>query len=181
MGSSVAVIEAPDAAGATLNGGSATFGTGGYAVVPYLTDYSRNTVSLDINTLPDNVTSQETSVNLYPTKGAVVKADFKTRKGYQALITLQSSTVIPFGAVAAVTGEAGKNDIQTEQNTGIVGDNGQVYLSGLPETGYLDVQWGTAVNQRCRADFDLTKAPESSYTAICQLTVVCHTITETSH
>lgn len=179
MGSSVAVIEAPDAAGATLNGGSATFGTGGYAVVPYLTDYSRNTVNLDINTLPDNVTSQETSVNLYPTKGAVVKTTFKTRKGYQALITLQSNTVIPFGAVAAVTGETGKNDIQTEQNTGIVGDNGQVYLSGLPETGSVQVKWGNEISQQCHGTFNLADVPDNPYSPIRQLTVSCHITAET--
>ncbi len=177
LGSSVALIDALDAKGATLNGGSATVGGRGYAVVPYLMDYSKNVVSLDVNTLPENVASEETAVNLYPTKGAVVKAHFQTKKGYQALLTLKSDEVIPLGAVVVVNNE----DETPNQNTGIVGDNGQVYLSGLPETGVLTVQWGNTEAQRCGADFDLAKALESPYTAIRQLTVVCHTITEMSH
>ncbi|MDR2225321.1 MAG: fimbrial biogenesis outer membrane usher protein [Providencia sp.] len=177
LGSSVAVVEAADAKEATLNGGSATVGAQGYAVVPYLMDYSKNVVNLDVNTLPENVASEETSVNLYPTKGAVVKAHFQTKKGYQALLTLNSDNPIPLGAMAVVNEEK----TALTQNTGIVGDNGQVYLSGLPETGSLQVQWGNLEAQRCGADFDLAKAPESPYTAIRQLTVVCHPLTETSH
>lgn len=180
-GSSVALIEAPDAEGTQLNGGNATVDSGGYAVVPYLIDYSRNTVSLDVSTLPDDVASQETSVNLYPTKGAVVKANFKTRKGYQALITLQSSTTIPLGAVAVVTGETGKNALPAEQNTGIVGDNGQVYLSGLPETGSVQVKWGNDISQQCHGHFSLADVPDNMYSPIRQLTISCHVTTKNSH
>lgn len=176
LGSSVALIDAPDAKGATLNGGSATVGGRGYAVVPYLMDYSKNVVSLDVNTLPENVASEETAVNLYPTKGAVVKAHFQTKKGYQALLTLKSDEVIPLGAVVVVNHE----DETPNQNTGIVGDNGQVYLSGLPETGSLTVRWGNTTSQYCRANFNLAMATNSPYSSIRQLTIICNTMTGTS-
>ncbi|MDU7495981.1 MULTISPECIES: fimbria/pilus outer membrane usher protein [Providencia] len=82
MGTSMAVVEAPDTVGSTLNGGIATVDSGGYTVVPYLIDYSKNTVNLDVNTLLENITTEETSINLYPTKGAIVKAHFQTKNGY---------------------------------------------------------------------------------------------------
>ncbi|MGK4432039.1 FimD/PapC C-terminal domain-containing protein, partial [Yersinia enterocolitica] len=49
-----------------------------------------------------------------------------------------------------------------ETNTGIVGDNGQVYLSGLPEKGQLKVKWGSSAEQQCRAIFNLNKVEAPS-------------------
>ncbi|WET17096.1 fimbria/pilus outer membrane usher protein [Yersinia intermedia] len=61
----------------------------GYAVVPYLSNYQNNNISLNPATLPDNVDMAKSSLNVYPTKGAVVMAKFDTRVGYQALVTLR--------------------------------------------------------------------------------------------
>jgi outer membrane usher protein len=44
---------------------------------------------------------------------------------------------------------------QGNGGAGIVGDNGQVYLSGLTATGQLTAQWGNAKEQRCIADYQL--------------------------
>ncbi|MEX6118876.1 fimbria/pilus outer membrane usher protein [Providencia hangzhouensis] len=176
MGSSMAVVEAPDASGSTLNGGTATVDPRGYAVVPYLIDYSKNTVNLDVNTLPENITTEETSINLYPTKGAIVKARFQTKKGYQALMTLKSEVMIPLGATVVVQSDKDS----AEQNTSIVGDGGQVYLSGLSETGYLDVKWGNTEAQHCRAKFNLAEVAENPYSSIRQLTVPCSSLANSS-
>ncbi len=46
----------------------------------------------------------------------------------------------------------------TTQITGIVGDSGQVYLSGLPLQGIINIQWGESSYQQCRANYQL---PES--------------------
>ncbi|MFT8211350.1 MAG: FimD/PapC C-terminal domain-containing protein [Symbiopectobacterium sp.] len=86
----------------------------------------------------------------------MVLANFAIRIGYQALITLQLPTgSVPFGALTAV--EGAQHD---EINTGIVGDDGQVYMSGLPERGTLNVNWGREKQQQCRASFDLSKLPK---------------------
>ncbi|WP_197677884.1 FimD/PapC C-terminal domain-containing protein [Pseudomonas brenneri] len=37
----------------------------------------------------------------------------------------------------------------------IVGDDGQVYLAGLPPTGDLAVRWGAGTRQACRARYQL--------------------------
>ncbi|WP_254682397.1 FimD/PapC C-terminal domain-containing protein [Providencia rettgeri] len=71
-------------------------------------------------------------------------------------------------------------DETPNQNTGIVGDNGQVYLSGLPETGSLTVRWGNTTSQYCRANFNLAMATDSPYSSIRQLTIICNTMTGTS-
>ena len=64
------------------------------------------------------------------------------------------------GATATATGTDG------EQNSSIVGDDGMVYLSGLPSRGGLRVQWGKGAAQQCRVDYDLGEAPESASRAI---------------
>nr|WP_241679986.1 FimD/PapC C-terminal domain-containing protein [Serratia oryzae] len=55
---------------------------------------------------------------------------------------------VPFGAQAALQGAA-------EVNSSIVGDGGQVYLTGMPESGVLQVQWGAQPDQQCRVNYRL--------------------------
>ncbi|CAM4294126.1 fimbria/pilus outer membrane usher protein [Serratia silvae] len=172
LGNSVAVVSAPDAGGVEVSNGNVRTDSRGYALVPYLANYQNNSISLNPTTLPDDVDMAQSSLNVYPTKGAVVMAKFETRVGYQALITLlRGETSMPFGTVVTVVGTpAGKS------NTGIVGDAGQVYLSGLPERGALTVKWGHANDQQCRASFNLSGiAAPSASNPIRQLTAHCET------
>lgn len=168
LGASAAVVRAPGAAGVTvMNGGLRTDGRG-YAVVPYLSPYQSNTVSLDPSTLPEDVDLPQSSTRVYPTRGAVVAATFAPRKGYQALITLNRAGVpVPFGTVVTLTGRGG------ETNSSIVGDAGQVYLSGLPEQGKLIAAWGRGAAQQCRAGFNLNKATVSANNPVRMLNVKC--------
>lgn len=169
LGESVALVSAPDAGGVSINGNAAVTDSRGYAVVPYLTNYTRNSIGLDPSSLPDNVDLPQTNVNLYPTKGAVVKAEFATRVGYKVLMTLKHQQgVVPFGAVASLADTKPGEDI-----SGIVGDYGQVYLAGLPEIGKLIVKWGSSSLQQCSAKFNLSKLVMSSDMAIRQMTVSC--------
>ncbi|WP_273803653.1 fimbria/pilus outer membrane usher protein [Providencia rettgeri] len=150
MSSSIAIIEAEGAQGTSLTASNTQINKQGKAVYPYLADYSKNTVSLNVNTLPNDVTLQQTSTSIYPTAGAVVKVKFNTRVGYQALINLVSeNNVVPFGAVASLMSD---NTTQTE-NTGLVGDDGMLYMSGLPDAGILHIQWGKNDKQSCQASF----------------------------
>lgn len=158
LGNSVAVVSAPGAGGVEVMSGGIRTDSRGYALVPYLSAYQHNSISLNPATLPDDVDMTNSSINVYPTKGAVVMANFATRIGYQALVTLRlNEGVIPFGTVVTVeTGDSKEN------NTGIVGDAGQVYLSGLPEKGILTAKWGKEPDQQCRATFNLANAATAS-------------------
>lgn len=169
MGESVALINAPGAAGVSVNGGTAVTDGRGYGVVPYLTDYTRNSVGLDPSTLPEGVDVTQTNLNVYPTKSAVVKARFATRVGYQVLMSLKlDNGVVPFGAVTTLL-----NSRSGEVNSSIVGDDGQVYLTGLPEQGVLMVKWGETSVRQCRVKFDISGLTTTPDKPVRQATYTC--------
>lgn len=169
LGDPVALVSAPDAPGVRVTNGN-TFTDGrGYAVAPYLSAYTKNSVGIDPSTLPDDVELVQSNVNVYPTKGAVVKAAFATRVGYQVLMTLKhNKTVVPFGAVASLMSEK-----THDENSSIVGDSGQVYMTGLPESGRIFVKWGQGASQQCTASFNISKLIFSPDVGIRQVTLQC--------
>ncbi len=169
LGDSIAIVHATDAPGVSVMNGGTKTDWRGYAIAPYLTPYSKNSIGLDPSTLPDDVELVQSNINVYPTQGAVVEATFATRVGYQVLMTLKfQDSVVPFGAnVSLMNAPDGK---ETES---IVGDGGQVYLSGLPENGTLAVTWGNAKKQRCEVPFDLSKLAVSSGIGLRQITLRC--------
>lgn len=144
VGDTIAIITADGAKGAALSMG-AQFDRFGNAVIPQLASNTANQISVNVNTLPDDITFKDTSMMVYPTEGAVIKRHFKTKVGYQAMVNLTSSGKMPpFGAIATLVAEdSDDNDI----NTGIVGSNGQLYMSGLPDTGRIHIQWGGDAGQ----------------------------------
>lgn len=152
LGDTVALVKAPGAAGTSVeNQTGVKTDWRGYAVVPYVTAYKRNRVALDPQTLPENVDVDMKAQSVVPTQGAVVVAKFKTHVGSRALMTLLfGGKPLPFGALVTLN----TND-NSESGTGIVGDGGQVYLSGVPEKGALIAKWGNGGGQTCRADFVL--------------------------
>lgn len=168
MGTSVALVSAPDADDMEVMAGNVRTDSRGYAVVPYLSAYQQNVITLNPATLPDNVDMTHNSVNVYPTKGAVVKAGFNTRVGYQALITLtRAGRLVPFGTLVTLEGDDGQD------RNGIMGDAGQVWLSGLPEQGHLRAVWGAGADQQCRASFNLARAKVSENNPVRSLKVDC--------
>lgn len=159
-----ALVIAPGAKGVKINSGTGiSTDWFGYALVPNLSSYQHNNVALDVNSLPDDVDAKNTDTDVVPTRGALVSAPFNVSVGYRALITLNhSSGVIPLGASVVVRKD---NDVVSQ---GVV-DRGQVYLSGLPETGKLEVNWQNGTEYHCLADFRLTP----SETGLNQITAVC--------
>lgn len=120
----------------------------GYAVLPYASIYKNNRVSLDINSLGENVELENAIMNVIPTKGALVQADFKTNIGYRAIVNLkkQNGAIIPFGAMV----------VDEERSvSGIVGDNGNVFISGLAPIGKLKAKWGRLEDQQCAFNYEI--------------------------
>lgn len=126
----------------------------GYAVIPYATVYRNNRISLDVNSLNQNTEVDNAVANLVPTRGAIARAHFKAYNGGRALISLQqrNGRPVPFGALVSRT---------DSDNTGIVGDDGQVFLSGLPAEGELKVAWGSAAQQQCTLRYVLPAGSEN--------------------
>ncbi|MDY0923884.1 FimD/PapC C-terminal domain-containing protein [Leclercia sp. CFBP8987] len=59
---------------------------------------------------------------------------------------------VPFGATVSREDDK-KND------GSIVGDGGQVYLSGMSDSGTLKVTWGSRADQTCRVSYSVSTTP----------------------
>ncbi|EAX4319133.1 fimbrial biogenesis outer membrane usher protein [Salmonella enterica subsp. enterica serovar Richmond] len=158
----VALVRVQGEPGIRLTSSVATTDRRGYAVVPYLSAYRNNSIGVDTYSLPDEVDIRDTVHQTVPSGGAVILTDFKVRRGKQALIHLSTpgGRPVPFGATVSVAGE--------DTNTSIVGEGGEVYLSGLAEQGVIVVQWGN--KQHCQAGYNL--GPDTG-PAIKTLSVQC--------
>lgn len=163
LGDTIALVRAPGAAGIKLENNTAIYTDAyGYAVVPYVSTYRHSRIGLDTRSMGNNVDIETTVQRVTPTRGAVVLANFTTRIGKRAVITLRyQGKPVPFGATAALL-----QDDETAPNSGLVGDSGQVYLSGVPEQGMLLVQWGKTADKQCKANFTLPAAKNNETEAL---------------
>lgn len=92
-----------------------------------------NQVALDVTTAGNDVELENAIVNKTPTDGALVRATLVTRQGKKRCLSRRGNDVLPFGTLVSL------NDDKT---SGIVGDGGSLYLSGLTEQGTLSAVWG---------------------------------------
>ncbi|EHQ1284723.1 fimbria/pilus outer membrane usher protein [Escherichia coli] len=135
----------------------------GYAILPFATEYRENRVALNANSLADNFELDETVVTVIPTHGAIARATFNAQIGGKVLMTLKyGNKSVPFGAIVT----HGEN-----KNGSIVAENGQVYLTGLPQSGKLQVSWGNDKNSNCIVDYKLPEV--SPGTLLNQQTAIC--------
>ena len=164
LNDTVVLVSAPGAEGTRVeNQTGVRTDWRGYAVLPYATEYRENRVALDINSLADNVDLDDAVVNVVPTHGAIVRAQFKPRVGMKLLMTLtHNGKMVPFGAMVTST---------DSQNSSIVADNGLVYLSGMPLVGKVKAVWGEGDDARCVADYRIPN--ESQEQTLIQLSAVC--------
>lgn len=165
LGSTNVLIKAPGAADVDIeNNTGVNTDWRGYAVVPYATTYRQNRIALNTDTLGDKVDIENAVVDVVPSEGALVVADFKAHTGLRALVTLiHNNKPVPFGATVS------RND---SGSSTIVGDDGQAYLIGLPLSGDLSVQWGTEPGKQCRVHYQLPEnemnKPISQFKSECQ-------------
>lgn len=158
MDDTIILVKAPGAAGVPVNnetGVDTDFR--GYAVVPYASPYHRNEVSLDTTGIRKNIELIDTSKTLVPTRGAVVRAEYKTNIGYKALMVLTriNNLPVPFGAtVSSLT--------KPDNHSSFVGDAGQAWLTGLEKQGRLLVKWGPTAADQCQVSYRIPGSPYAS-------------------
>ncbi|MFK0089510.1 fimbria/pilus outer membrane usher protein [Pseudomonas sp. NPDC090755] len=148
-----AVVKAEHAQGARVSGGTALkLDSRGYAVVPSLTPYRRNTVSLDPKGISTDVELQINSQHAIPRAGAIPLLAFKTTSGRSAIIhaTRPDGTALPFGA--SVLDE-------TDAEIGVVGQGSQIFARGLQERGILHVSWGDSSTTGCAIAYTFPAKP----------------------
>ena len=169
LGESSALIETPGVSDVAVRGQTnVTTDSSGYAIVPYIRPYHVNSLSLDEQQITgaevDNVVR-----NVVPTRNAIVRVQYDTYIGAKAMVTLKTATgVAPFGAIVTLEKQPQRRqDIRGN----IVGDDGQVYMTGLQQKGTMLVKWGEGRNEQCRADYDLTVKEKNQeiifYQALC--------------
>ncbi|MGV3345637.1 fimbria/pilus outer membrane usher protein [Enterobacteriaceae bacterium LUAb1] len=167
LNSGNALVQIPDTGG--INVGNAVTDWRGYALISGLTPYDSNQINVDMTNLPGNVELDMSSKNIVPSRGALVSVQFRSNKGYRLFIDLiQPDAVVPFGSTVAL--------IQDDENalpvTGIVGDAGQVYMSGMPEKGKIIASWGNGASEQCTATYILPLKADAerlhTITANCQ-------------
>jgi len=153
MGETLALVQASGASGVSIsNQPGVKTDWRGYAIVPYSSPYRKNLVQLDTETLPDDVELPQTTQTVIPTRGAVVRARFAASVGLRMMMTLQrqNGSPVPFGATVSDTAQ------KTAQGF-IVGDAGQVYLTGMAESGSLWVKWRNSPAEQCAVHYSLAK------------------------
>ncbi|EOT0986769.1 fimbria/pilus outer membrane usher protein [Escherichia coli] len=163
MSDSVVLVKAPGASNVSVqNQPGVKTDYRGYAIVPYAVAYRENRIVLNPNTLPDNVEIDDAIVDVVPTQGAVARAEFTTHTGLKILMTLMhNNKPVPFGAVVSLG-----------NSSGIVTDDGQAYLTGMPASGKVKVQWGNSPNTQCSGNYAITDAAPKD-NLFNQLTVEC--------
>lgn len=156
LGETNVLIKAPNARGVGVqNQAGAKTDWRGYTAVSNVSAFRKNDIALLTDSLPDDVELELTNKTVIPTRGAIVRADYVANVGMRVLMTLiqANGKPVPFGSIASV------NKI----NSGfIVGDSGQVYLTGIEDHGHLTAKWGSSSNQKCEASYSLVKQTSAS-------------------
>jgi outer membrane usher protein len=143
------VVEAKGAEGADVRGAPGVeVGADGYAVVPYLTPYSMNTVELDPKGVSMDVEFASTSESVAPRFGSVVMLKYRTVIGRAALIRAPqlSGEALPFGATVS---DGNGLDV------GVVAQNSRIFARGLDDNGTLTVKWGETAGEQCTVRYSL--------------------------
>ncbi|PFH04679.1 outer membrane usher protein [Collimonas sp. PA-H2] len=147
LGETMALVEAPDAAnvGFEVYPGVRTDSRGN-AVLANLSPYRVNRLAVRTEDLGDNVEVKNAALDVVPTRGAVVLAKFETSIGLRIMLNLsdKSGKPLPFGA---------KVENEQGQDMGIVGSEGQTFITGARESGVLNVKWGQGAAEQCSVKY----------------------------
>lgn len=152
LGDTVALVHVPDAADIALD---STVGVrtnaDGYAVVPYMTPFRRNEVTIDPKGLSMDVELKTASVIGVPTAGAVVRLVIPTSSGRSALIEAPRADGQPLPFGLDVYNEAG-------EVVGVVGQASRLWVRGIEPSGRLTVRWGAKPGEQCVIAYALQEA-----------------------
>lgn len=151
IGDTFALVRAPEASGVKIQNNAGVYTDwAGNAIIPYVTTYRKNRIALESDTLGEDVEIDTKVKTVIPTQGALVMAKFDTRVGLRAFLTLKhNGQFVPFGANAVLEGD--------NTSSGIVGSNGELYMSGLPYQGNIRVKWGPDKLDSCNVELAITE------------------------
>jgi outer membrane usher protein PapC len=139
----------------------------GKAVVTDVNSYYRNTASVDLESLGDNAEATRSVVQATLTEGAIGYRKFDVISGAKAMAVLRlaDGSTPPFGASVLN---------MKKQVTGLVSDEGNVYLSGIRPGETMTVSWNGAEQCQVRLPDPLPGG------ALANLLLPCVPVAETS-
>ncbi|WHP85863.1 fimbria/pilus outer membrane usher protein [Edwardsiella anguillarum] len=117
-----------------VDGGRVSTNRWGIGVVTDVSSYYRNTTSVDLNKLPEDMEATRSVVESVLTEGAIGYREFAVLKGLRlfAVLRLTDNSYPPFGA--SVTNAKGRE-------LGMIADSGLTWLSGINPGETLNVGW----------------------------------------
>lgn len=135
------------------SGGTSYSNYFGKTVVSDIASYYHNSINVDLDKLPDNVDATRSVVEGTLTEGAIGYRKFGILAGEKAMaiIKLADGSVPPFGAEVR-----NKQGIQT----GIVGEEGRVWLAGIRAGEQMEVNWND--NPQCHIELPSPLPPLTS-------------------
>ena len=128
------LVDTDGVGGVPVDGGRVSTNRWGIGVVTDVSSYYRNTTSVDLNKLPDDMEATRSVVESVLTEGAIGYREFEVLKGSRlfAVLRLADNSHPPFGA--SVTNAKGRE-------LGMVADSGLAWLSGVNPGETLNVGW----------------------------------------
>lgn len=140
IGGTRMLIDTDGVAGVPVSGYGNTVNSNifGKAVVADVNSYYRSSVRIDVDKLADNAQAIDSVQQGTLTEGAIGYRHFEVVAGEKAMavIRLADGSVPPFGATVLNA---------KQQETGIVNDSGNVYLSGINPGENMTVHWNNNV------------------------------------
>ena len=155
-GDTFAIVEAKGAKGAKVTStNDVRIDRFGYAVVPYLTPFKYNSVSLSSEGVKNSrVDVDGSQQRVAPYAGAALKLVFETVEGYPVLITIDSKDDMKIPIGSNVLDSSGKV-------VGMVGQGSMAYIRSEQKSGDLTIEWGDSSEDKCVVPIDLDSVDTS--------------------
>ncbi len=141
--SSNVLVHATDGAGIGLeNQSGVRLDRRGYGVISGVAAYRNNRVALRSDDLGADIDASRINGTVVPTRGALVRMDFDTRRGSNLMVhsLLGNGKRVPMGA------EVFDHD---GHKRGVAGPDGTLFVSGVRPDDSLSVRWGQETYQAC--------------------------------
>jgi outer membrane usher protein FimD/PapC len=136
LGGTRLMIDTQGVGGVPVRGNGITTETNrfGKAVITDVNSYYRNQASIDLDNLPDDVEAMRSVTQATLTDGAIGYRSLEVIAGEKGMVSIRfhDGSPAPFGV--SVKNSRG-------QETGIVGDDGMAYLSGMSAGEVMRIDW----------------------------------------
>ncbi|WP_252341777.1 fimbria/pilus outer membrane usher protein [Escherichia coli] len=161
------IIHAKGADGAIINNAPGNrLDWWGNGIVPYVTPYEINRVSIDPTNLPVNVELDATEQEIIPKANSATLVTFSTQAGNTMLFNIK----LPGGDIPPMAAEAFN---EQGQSVGYVTQGGRLFARGVTDKGRIDVLWGRSQNKRCSFNYQFKNREKNMTSTLPFHNVLC--------